>query len=145
MTAFMIVPFLALVVIAYAALVLLGDGLMAARLAEEMFRLGNLPGQETGADGLPVPIVVTLGDLFVASGLVLLGLELMKSASTHGGSLVNHGLSTLALVGAVALFVVVPGFSTTTFLLLTVMVLIDVLVGFTLTALAARRDVSFDR
>lgn len=142
---FMAIPFLGLVLLAYAGVSLAGDGRMADFLAAEAFRLGGLPAQETGADGLPVPLVLTNGDLFTAVGLVLLGLELMKSASTRGGSLLNHGLSTLVLVASVALLLLVPGFATTTFLLLTLMILIDVLVGFTLTALAARRDVSFEK
>ena len=62
---------------------------------------------------------VTLGDLFLAAALVVL------------------------FIICLIQFLLAPAFATSTFFLITLMVLLDVLAGFIVTIVAARRDIDF--
>ncbi|KAA5805540.1 hypothetical protein F1654_05600 [Alkalicaulis satelles] len=83
---------------------------------------------------------LTTGDLILIFALVMLFMEMIKSAGSGTSSLINHGLSMLTFLISMVLFLMVPLFATTTFFLLTMMSLVNVLGGFTITAIAARRD-----
>ncbi len=132
--ALMVLPFLLLMVLAYAAMTFL-QGDMAAWLTSTAMEITSLPSSGDGA------LVLSNGDMMVLIGLVLLALEMIKSTNTRGFSLGNHGLSMLVFVVAVGLFLVAEGFATATFLLLTTMTLLDVLVGMLVTIVTARRDI----
>lgn len=84
------------------------------------------------------------GEIFVLFGLVALFVDLLKAAGTGAGTVVNHMLSALVFVLCLIVFLVAPPFVTSPFFLLMSMVLLDVIAGFTITIIAARRDVSFD-
>jgi hypothetical protein len=87
-----------------------------------------------------VNIDLTNGDMLVLLGLFALALEMIKATNTRGWSLGNHGLSMMILIIALGLFLLTEGYGTVTFLLLTVMALVDVLVGMMVTIVTARRD-----
>ena len=83
---------------------------------------------------------VTVGDLILFFALILLFLELVNSTKTGATTIVNHALSMLVLLIALVQFIVLPAFGTSTFFALVLLVLFDVVAGFTVTITAARRD-----
>lgn len=87
----------------------------------------------------------TLSDLFLVLGLVLLYLEILKSTRTGRGQIVEHIVSMLVFVGCLLLFLLVAQTGTTTFLMITAMAAIDVVAGFTVSIVAARRDLEIER
>ena len=56
-------------------------------------------------------------------------------------AIVNHSLSMILFVICLVEFLLLQGFSTSVFFLLTLMVLLDVLAGFIVTIVASRRDI----
>jgi hypothetical protein len=88
--------------------------------------------------------VLSLGDVLVIVALVVLFVELLKSASSRGTAIVNHGLSMLLFVLCLMEFLLLEAFATSSFFLITLMVLLDVLAGFIVSIVAARRDFGFD-
>ena len=86
---------------------------------------------------------VTLGDLLLAVALVVLFVELLKSTNSRRAAIVNHALSMLLFIVCLMEFLLAPAFATSTFFLITLMVLLDVLAGFIVTIVTARRDMDF--
>ncbi len=132
-------PLLALPVIIYNLVVLTlsgGFGAMDAqgRFGEQLFAIQM-------ASGAPWP--VSLSDLILAGSLVVLFIELLKSTTSRSIAIVNHALSMIVFIVCLVEFLLAPAFATSTFFLLTVMVLLDVLAGFIVTIVAARRDIDF--
>jgi hypothetical protein len=87
----------------------------------------------------------TVSDLFLVLGLVLLYLEILKSTRTGRGQIVEHIVSMIVFVGCLLLFLLVAQTGTTTFLMITAMAAIDVVAGFTVSIVAARRDMEIER
>lgn len=89
---------------------------------------------------LPLPsgtgLPVTLSDVLLTLGILMLLFEVIKGARPGAKYLTDHLLSLLVFCGAAAEFVLLPQFGTSTFFLLTLMALVDVLSGI---ALRARR------
>jgi hypothetical protein len=88
-------------------------------------------------------VSLTAEHLVLIAALFALFLEVLKATSTQQGTVLDHALSTLVFVGCVIVFMVVPLAGTPVFLLLTIMAMLDVIAGFTITIRSARRDVSF--
>ncbi len=84
-------------------------------------------------------------DLFLVLGLLLLYLEILKSTHTGRAQIVEHIVSMLVFVGCLLLFLLVRQTGSTTFLLITAMAAIDVVAGFTVSIVAARRDMEIER
>ena len=95
---------------------------------------------------LPSGIVLSLsfGDLLVVLGLLLLFVEIFKATRTGTASIIDHLLSVGLFVFCLIELILFPAFGTTTFLFLTLMTLIDVVAGFTVTITSARRDIGLD-
>jgi hypothetical protein len=83
---------------------------------------------------------VGLGDLYTLLGLFMLFFELVRSTTSNRVAIINHSLSMIVFVVALVLFLLMPGFSTSTFFLLVIMTLLDVLAGFIVTIVASRRE-----
>lgn len=83
---------------------------------------------------------ITLADLLIVSGLGLLFLEMVGATRTDTSSIINHGLSMVVFIGCIIAFVVFPQFATSTFFIITLLALLDVVAGFTVTIVTARRD-----
>ena len=83
---------------------------------------------------------VSTGDLLIIIALLFLFVEIVKSTRTDAISLINHGLAALAFILFLLEFLIVRGFTTSVFFFLVVMQLIDVVAGYTVTAVAAKRD-----
>jgi hypothetical protein len=79
---------------------------------------------------------VTLSDVLLALGVVLLLLEVVKGSRPGGKYLTDHLLSLIVFGGATAEFLLLPRFGTSIYFLLTLLALVDFLSGI---ALRARR------
>jgi hypothetical protein len=88
---------------------------------------------------------VSAADLLIAGSLLVLFIELLKSTASRRVAIVNQGLSILLFVACLIELLLVPAFATSTFCLIALMVLLDVLAGFIASVAASRRDSdSFD-
>lgn len=84
---------------------------------------------------------LSLGDLFLAASLVILFIELLKSTTSRKVAIINHSLSMILFIICLVEFLLFRGFATSVFFLITLMVLLDVLAGFIVTIISARRDI----
>jgi hypothetical protein len=132
-------PLLALPVLVYNLIALTLAGGFSAIDADE--RMGE--GLFTIRMASNVDWPVSLGDLLLAAALVVLFIELLKSTTSRRIAIINHALSMLLFIVCLVQFLLAPAFATSTFFLITVMVLLDVLAGFIVTIVAARRDIDF--
>ena len=82
---------------------------------------------------------VTLSDVLIALGILLLLFEVIKGARPGAKYFMDHLLSLVVFAGAAAEFVMLPQFGTSTYFLLTMLALADFLSGI---ALRARRRLS---
>lgn len=85
---------------------------------------------------------LTAGDLILMLALLLLFMELLKSTSSGKHAIVNHALSMVIFIACLIEFLLFPPFATSVFFLIMVMALLDVLAGFIVTIVTARRDVA---
>lgn len=89
--------------------------------------------------------IFTMGDMILVSALILLFFEILKATRTGSSSLLDHALSTILFIVCLIEFLLVPLAATSTFFILTVITLIDVIAGYSVTIASARRDFSVDR
>ena len=120
-------PFLALALIAYNVIAFF----TAYSWNMAVFELGMLSGAVWRMD---------LGDMVLLAALLLLFIELIKATRTDASSLWDHALSTLVFIIFLIEFLIVPQAGTSIFFLLTLIALIDVIAGYSITIRAARRD-----
>lgn len=134
-------PLLALPVLLYNLLALtIAGGFRGAGAADRLSaRLFSIPMASHAA------WAVSLGDLLLAGSLVVLFVELLKSTTSRQVAIVNHSLTMVLFIGCLVEFLLFPAFATSTFFLLALMVLLDVLAGFIVTIVASRREVDIRR
>ncbi|MBA5778657.1 hypothetical protein H2509_16120 [Stappia sp. F7233] len=84
-----------------------------------------------------------IGDLMIVAGLIFLFIEILKATRIGTASLVDHILSTLVLIAYLVEFLAIPEAAHSVFFILTVIALIDVIAGFSITITGSRRDVAF--
>ena len=130
-------PLLALVVVIYNLIALtMTGGLHAmdaqAQLSQSLFSVKMVHGASW---------TVTLGDLLLAVSLVLVFVELLKSTTSRRVAIINHSLSMILFIVCLVEFLLFAAFATSTFFLLTLMVLLDVLAGFIVTIASSKREV----
>lgn len=131
------IPLLLIPVVIYNLVILFsagGQGGMAeadAILREPLFSIPMTSGANWN---------VGVGDLILFLALILLFFELLKSTSSQKVAIINHALSMAIFVGCLVEFLLIRSFATSTFFLITVMVMLDVLAGFIVTIIASRRD-----
>jgi hypothetical protein len=75
---------------------------------------------------------VTLSDVLLALGIVMLLLEVIKGARPGAKFLTDHLLSLIVFGGALAEFLLWPRFASSTYFLLTLLALVDFLTGLAL-------------
>jgi hypothetical protein len=85
---------------------------------------------------------ITAGDLFVLGSLAMLFIETIRAARSDSREVLNHAFSMLTFCIALVEFIVLKGFSTSAFFLITVMCLFDVVAGYTISIVCARRDLA---
>lgn len=120
------IPLLGFVLIAANLLALLGDGFDTELLKFPMPSAAEL--------------TLTAGDLVVLFGLLLLYVEIFKATRTGTASIVDHVMSLVVFVVALVEFLLLEPFADGSFVALLLMSLIDVIAGFTVSIVAARRD-----
>ena len=88
-------------------------------------------------------LVLTAGDVGAAIGLLFLYFEVLKSTRTGTASILDHVLSLALFVVCLLELLLVARAANSAFFLLTIMTLIDVISGFTVSISVARRDIGF--
>lgn len=126
---FRAIPLFLLPLIAYNVLMLTGD--IQATLATELFSIGLISGAIWS---------FSVHDAFVVAGVLILYFEIFKSTRTGISSVLDHTLSTIVFVVFLIEFLTVAACGTSTFFVLGLMSLLDVIAGFTVSIVAARRD-----
>ncbi|MGL4240658.1 MAG: hypothetical protein ACRCTI_06050 [Beijerinckiaceae bacterium] len=98
---------------------------------------------------LPLPsgaaLSLSFGDVVLLLGLILFFIELLVSTRPTQGALLNHGLSMALFVGCLLLILLVPACGTATFFFLTMLTLIDVISGYSISIITARRDLTLEK
>lgn len=82
----------------------------------------------------------SVGDLVVVISLALLFVEVVKSTRTTAIEVINHALSMLVFIVALVEFITLPAFATSPFFFLVTMTVFDIVAGFTISIVAAKRD-----
>ncbi len=92
---------------------------------------------------LPLPSgeswTATFGDALIALALILLMFEVVKATRPGTKTVIDHLLSVVVLAGAVTEFAMVGKAATSTFAILCVICLVDVLAGITISVRVRRR------
>jgi uncharacterized ion transporter superfamily protein YfcC len=88
---------------------------------------------------------IVFSDVLLALAIVMLFFETIKATRTSSRSIVDHMLSTLVFVAALIEFLLVDRAATSTFALLVLICLVDVIGGYTVSIRTARRDYSIER
>lgn len=133
-------PLLVVPVVIYAIVILTGvvgtGGVAAAEqaLRDPVFTIPMVSGSGW---------TIGSGDLILFMALILLFFELLKSTSSQKVAIVNHALSMILFVACLVAFLLIKGFATSTFFLILTMVMLDVLAGFIVTIISARKDLEF--
>jgi hypothetical protein len=81
------------------------------------------------------------GDLLVALAILLLFVEIVKSARIGSSGIIEHMLSMLLFIGMIVEFLMVERAASSTFFLLMVAEFVDVVGGFTVSVRTAQRDI----
>jgi hypothetical protein len=123
-------PFMVLAVIAYAVAV----AVLGLPLTNELIGF-NLPSGTRFA--------LTVSECLLAIATIVLFFEIMNATSAKSSSIINHGMSMLVFIACFVAFLLVPGFGTGTFLVITLIALVDVVAGYSISILTARRDMTF--
>ena len=96
--------------------------------------------------GIPMlagsPWALTVGDLMVVAGIGVLFFEVMKSARSTSNTIANHVLSTIVLIIYIVQFIVSGIAANSTYFILTVIALFDVVAGFSISIRTATRDIA---
>jgi hypothetical protein len=124
-------PFLIVVILAYNLIVFLS----ATALNDTVFSVPMIS---------KAVMTVTVGDLIILLGLVVLFIEVLKSARSASSTILDHMMSTAVFIVALVEFLVVREAGTAVFLILTTICLIDVVAGYTVSIRTARRDIAFE-
>jgi len=85
----------------------------------------------------------SVSDLYIVLGILMLNIEVFKSTATGATSIIDHSLSMIVFIIFLIEFLVVKDCGTSTFFILGLMSLLDVIAGFTVSIVAARRDFNF--
>ncbi len=110
-----------------------------------VFLLDLPPSHELAAIPLPTDtrLPISLGDALVALAMFLLYLEALKAARFASKAVMDHVLAFLLFVAMAAELALVPKAQTSTFLLLTVLAFVDLLIGVSVGS-RPHRDIRFE-
>lgn len=122
------IPTMLYVLIVYNLLMFSGENF----LDEKLFTLSLISGAK---------LSVKLDDLLILLGIFALYIEVFKSMRTSSLAILEHTLSMLLFVGFLVELITIKQAGTSTFLILTLIQMVDVVAGFSITISAARRDV----
>jgi hypothetical protein len=88
--------------------------------------------------------VLTWEDIFLASSIVLLWIEIIKSTRFGRRSVMDHILAMVLFIGMLVEFLLVKQAATSTFFLLMTIALVDVLAGFIVGMRSSQRQIEVD-
>ena len=88
-------------------------------------------------------VTITVSDLLIMIAVLFLYMETFKATRTSVLSIIDHSLSLVVFVIFLIEFIVVEQVGNSTFLILTLASLMDVVTGFTVTISTAKRDIAF--
>ena len=88
--------------------------------------------------------VLTWEDILLAFSILLLAVEIIKSTRMGMRSIVDHILAMVLFIGMLVEFLLVQQAGTSTFFLLTMIGLVDVLVGFIVSIRSSQRQVDIE-
>lgn len=88
-------------------------------------------------------LIITTSDLLILISFLALYIETFKATRTSNHVIIDHALSLCVFIICLIEFLILPQLGNTTFLVITVASLLDVIMGFTVTLSTARRDISF--
>lgn len=128
---FTAIPLFIVLLAAYNLAMLFGD--INSTLATQMYSVELVSGAQW---------TFTVSDLYIILGVLTLYIEVFKSTRTGVSSVIDHSLSMIVFIIFLVEFLVVQGCGTSTFFILGLMSLLDVIAGFTVSIVAARRDFS---
>ena len=123
------VPLFVIPLVIYNLLMLSGD--VASALSASLFSVRLMSGATWS---------FSVHDAFIVGGVLVLYFEIFKSTGTGMASVLDHTLSMLVFIVFLVEFLVVAACGTSTFFALALMSLLDVIAGFTVSIVAARRD-----
>ncbi|MDY0093537.1 MAG: hypothetical protein RBT80_12635 [Candidatus Vecturithrix sp.] len=130
------IPVFTFLLIAYNLAAFFGNYDMETLLTSQLFAFQLVSG---------ALFVLRVQDLFIVLGVIALYIEILKSTRTSKWSVIDHALSMLVFVVFLVEFIVFKPFGTATFFILTLMTMLDVIAGFTVTISSARRDFGVGR
>jgi hypothetical protein len=103
--------------------------------------------QDGLAAGFTVPMpgsgaqwVISVGDVVTWISLILLFIEIVRSTGIGRASIFNHAFSIIVFMICMVEFLLFAPFATSVFFTITVMTLLDVIAGFVISIMTARRD-----
>ncbi len=108
---------------------------LIATLRADAFTLPMLSGATLG---------LNWGDMLLLLAIIFLLVEVVKSTRTGSSSIINHMLSFGVFIVCVVEFLTLPSFASSTFFLLTMIVLLDAMAGMAVSIVSARRDFDVD-
>ncbi|HPF39521.1 MAG TPA: hypothetical protein P5081_07925 [Phycisphaerae bacterium] len=126
-----VIPLFGVLLVIYNIIMLTGDA--TAVMAKPMVSATLISGAAWS---------MSAGEMLIAAGLFVLFAEMFKATRTGTSSILDHALSMLVFVVFVVEFLVAKEAGNSTFLILGLMSLVDVIAGFSITIVAARRDLA---
>ena len=130
------IPVFSFLLIAYNLAAFLGSYEMETLLTSQLLAFQLISG---------ALFVLRVQDLLVVLGVIALYIEILKSTKTSKWSVIDHALSMIVFVIFLVEFIVLKPFGTAAFFILTLMTMLDVIAGFTVTISSARRDFGIER
>ena len=88
---------------------------------------------------------VTPEDLLLGFAILLLAVEILKATRVGLRTIIDHVLSMMLFIAMLVEFLLVRQAGSSTFFLLMIISLVDVIAGFTVTVRSAQRDLSVER
>jgi hypothetical protein len=88
---------------------------------------------------------VTPEDILLAFAILLLAVEIMKSTRIGMRAIIDHVLSMILFIAMLVEFLLVKQAGTSTFFIMMVISLVDVMAGFIVTTRTAQRDIEIER
>lgn len=126
------IPLFAYLLLVYNAVVFANEMVNDLTLSMEIWNSTMMSG--------PV-FTVNMGEALLMIGVVALYVEIFKATRGATVSIFDHLFSMLTFVGFLVEFLLVPKAATAVFFTLMLMALLDVVAGFTVTIVSARRDI----
>jgi hypothetical protein len=129
------IPLMSVPALIYAIFAFANGASIKEGLAARAFVIPTASGQ---------PWEATWGGVLLIFSVLLLFIEILKSTQPSKLGMLDNSLSIVVFIACMVLFLLVPGFATTEFVLIMLMALMDFLAGSIVMLMTAQRTVQFD-